>query len=581
MKREIINMKKIIIPLIFLMLFAIPVRAEVQAEVVNVSLEKATLYPTTTGYSSDYWVREDSERIFFITIRNNGTTAGTFYVGLTIGEEVIPFVGHRGAWCNEECYINPTYRYYDTWMEKWPAILNISANGIETIAVKFKFTTDILRIIRRYENGTEGGFKSGMKLDVVVGVSVEDPTPQEPWKLKLLDAKVIKKILTVTDFDPPPQMTRLKIERVDVPSELSWEDIYNIKVHVRNFGNVSLDKVYVGLTLKQTSPTYSWCNRDCYMDDLGDYYTLENVYPEGEFMAERIFKVRKEKFTVGGSGNLEVGIFNAEHKAKEFALDVVTVPVTISLNLEACPISLRASHKVARVEDIVEYTAYVENRKKTWNFTLYMGIGIWNASKDVEYKVPQTATLSPCNIECYKDNLGDLVFMTIPTGFSAPFTRRMTIPSYFPPEIGIDVLVGVFGDVKKDPKTEHLVGEVPICFVYFKNVTFISSEPSLTETIGETLNRGVDNTVEITARMFGMKRKEDLILVKNFLWGIFSIIVTAGIGLMVREPRMIGLTFMVMLIIGTFLGWFPVWVTIIVSIIAGFLLVRVIGREVF
>jgi len=203
-----------------------------------------------------------------------------------------------------------------------------------------------------------------------------------------------------------------------------------------------------------------------------------------------------------------------------------------------------------------------------------MSIGIWNASKDVEYSTPQQPLIAPCNVECYVDELGDFVKIAIPQGYSVPVRRKFRIPSHLPTDVPIDVAVGVWGSVEIDPHTGRELGRNPICFVYFKNVTYITSEPSTLEIVSSAGSGFIDSSLEFIGRTFGITDKS---YQKYFVWTIISLLTMGISAWLSKSPIVSGLSLLSMLVIGTVIGWFPAWVSIVLIIIAGIFFAKMFG----
>jgi hypothetical protein len=442
---------------------------------------------------------------------------------------------------------------------------------------------------------------------LTIATSTTTPVGTYTITIKGTSSNLVKTIPFTLTVSPPIKFVVTKIITPNPP--IYVDRTYRFYICVKNMGTEER-RVRIGFTafadvtgltnntVYTTYPSYSWkkmCNgyvplfKDiCYVSaytldrDGNKWPDIRNITPGGEICVDIDYKFASESpanFDVGDKISFLSGIWDDETGEFYSAYALVDIFTLEEEPLYACPIHLVASHKVARLGDVVTYTAYIHNTKTTWNFTIYLGIGKWNATHGVEYPEPQPVLMPPCNLPCYKDAYGEtFLSLVIPQDFTAPVTRKMKIPEYFPKGLPIDVAVGVYRTKVLEEKAKTLEGKKPVCFVYFKDVTNISTEPSIVETLGESASRGIDSTLEITSRVFGLK---DTNITKNFIWGLISIIVVVGLGIVIRSPIVVGISLIVVLMAGTFIGWFPLWISIILIIIAGFIITRIIGKEVF
>jgi hypothetical protein len=545
-----------------------------------------------------YYVDETYK--FIICAKNWGTTTRTVRIGLTVfantrGLENKTYTAYPSySWekiCNgakrygDICYVG-AYTY-DREYDKWPDIRTIKPGEEVCVDIDYKFTSE-----------SPANFAKGDKITLWADLW-DDETMQ------FYSATAIVDVFTLEEI-------KFNITKIEYPQPPVYVDrTYLLKVCVKNLANID-KRVRIGLSalagVKGITtgyypdyPSYSWeklCNGDKKYKDICyvGLYTKEN---ENKWLDIATIRAGSEgcfdvsyKFTSESPAN-----FDEDDKISLWAdvWDDTTMKFyggymlvdAFTLEYEplyACPIHLVASHKVAKLGEVVTYTAYIHNTKTTWNFTIYLGIGKWNATgppinPDVKYTEPQLALMPPCNLECYKDTYGEtFLSLVIPQDFTAPVTRKIKIAEYFPRGLPIDVAVGVYRTKVLEEKTKTFEGKKPVCFVYFKDITNISTEPSIVETLGESASRGIDSALEITSRVFGLK---DTNITKNFIWGLISIIVAVGLGIVIRSPIVVGISLIVMLMAGTFIGWFPLWISIILIIIAGFIITRIIGKEVF
>ena len=557
-----------------------PPPVEHAAKIVKLVLDGVPLW-SVSGYNyfrSDYWVGQGEVRNLTIVYMNNGTEPSSYLIGLSVAEHVIPGVYISDISCNEECY-RTWYEYCDSngVCHKWVVLHDkIPPGAIKNATVMFHFTSKVFEPYKEYE----------------VGAAIwrfENQTyPFEPVDYYLFDGVTGEHKILVVPFTPPPQGTEIKITRIDVSEEnVTFDEYLTVKVHVRNTGLRKLDKIYVGVSLKQNPGTANErvCNRDCYVDRLGDYYVLEDVAPGDELIATRTFWIRKDKFDVGAL-LVDAAVYVAPYFPPNVSLDqanrtVQLVPPEQKLN--ACPIKLVAEKKEVGRGEKVSYTAYIENRGVSWNFTLGMSIGIFDAESGVEYSSPQPAILAPCNIECYRDRdkYGEFVYLYIPKGEVGYFTRVFEVPDYFPLNSYFDVVVGVWREPKYNPKTGKLEAEGPICFVYFKNVSVVKERYTLTTATGMTIKSFHEGLVAALMRGFMLSE----LAARFLLWSLYSVGISLGVGYLgmrmgAEGGSVLSLALLlgcIMFLAGVVAGQIPWWMGFIVILIAGYIFARFMG----
>jgi len=284
-------------------------------------------------------------------------------------------------------------------------------------------------------------------------------------------------------------------------------------------------------------------------------------------------KIRSDIFTIGDA-KVAVGVYYEKYLPPSMAFDYQYKTFTIippSQKIEACPTSLVASHKEAGVGSVVTYKAYIQNTKsKPWNFTIGMSIGKFDAEQGIRYNTPQGSlpNYPPCNIMCYKDNLGDFVFVVIPPNYTEKVERKFEIPEYFEDQ-DIDVAVGVWKEATYDPNTGHLYGKGPICFVYFKNVTKVSGIPSLEVASGRILRNMMNGLVNVVSMSLGIPTPAGMFITWVMLVGIVDFIFVL---LFRRWSVVVGTIILIIgLWAGVIAGYVPWYVSFIITIIALYL----------
>jgi hypothetical protein len=537
------------------------------AFITKVSLDDVPLNSTTpfTFFPHDYDVQQNTVRRISITFQNTGRELTTFLVGLTIGEHVIAGIttGPPATFCNQDCYDKNVAFFRALTGDYWVARVTLPPYDSATVVMPFTFRGDIFQVGKSYGTSVAIWLERNQStirfIDMLHSININETQ----YRIKIISSI------------PPPQGSNLTITKIE-PSDLqpTFDQRIKVKVHVRNTGMVTLDRVFVGLSLIQGS---SVCNRDCYTDGLGDYFILGTIYPQDELIAEREFKIRSDKFTTGPATFIATA-HTQPYVAPQFTLANATRGITIippSQKLNACPIHLKASHMQARIGDIVSYTATIENRGRTHTFFLGMSIGKWDStSPDFEYTSPQPANLKPCNVDCYRDNLGNFVQKTIPTNFTDFFTRKFEIPDYFP-QGPFDVAVGVWASTKIDENTGEEIGDFPVCFVYFKNVTTIIEGESGTREVGNLLSSILTGGATVMSMAAGTDLESGKALFVLILISIGNIIVAY----LTRSAKLTSITFVVSLIAGAFVAPVLWLLALIAIIIVGYMFAKQFSGE--
>jgi hypothetical protein len=430
-------------------------------------------------------------------------------------------------------------------------------------------------------------------------ITTSSTTPVGTYTITIKGSSdAVSKTTTFTLTVSPP--IKFVVTRIIPPKPPIYVDrTYKFYICAKNMGTEER-KVRIGFTafadvtgltnntVYTTYPSYSWkkmCNgyREkfddiCYVSaytedrDKNKWPDIRNITPGGEICVDIDYKFTSESpanFDVGDRITFFSGIWDDETGEFYSAYALVDVFTLEEEPLYACPISLTASHRVARIGDVVTYTAYIHNTKTTWNFTVYLGIGKWNATHGVEYPEPQPILMPPCNLECYKDTYGETYLsLIIPKDFTVPVTRKLKIPEYFPKGLSIDVAVGVYRTKVLEEKTKTLEGKKPVCFVYFKDVTNISTEPSIVETLGESARRGIDSALEITSRAMFPEAPEPVAssLAKFIISGLLIAIFSAVISIKSENWKAGVILALVLLGVACYAGWMP-WIIFFVVLI--------------
>jgi len=349
-----------------------------------------------------------------------------------------------------------------------------------------------------------------------------------------------------------------------------------IRIKIRNTGNVSYNFV-VGLSIGNlTSGVF--CNRDCYTDGKGDYVYTGTIAPDETVEVERTFKFLDTYFDEHGYYDTIIAVYYTTYLPPSQAYDNVTLDDNFYIKrydekIFAYAYSIHPSKTITSQGDIIDVTAYViNNQTLTWNYTLGMSLGIWDAVDGQVYTSHRPSLIPPCNLECYTDDKGDWVALYIPPNFTAPFNRQFKIPEYFLTENYFDVAVSVW----TNPPDE---GGRLISIVYFKNISYVSSTPSTAVTTGQSVKSLLDMLLTTTSISFGTDTSGS----KLILWGVFNLIVIvsliytsakAGINLNV-VPIILGVL-LITSFVGIVIGWVPVVVGIIAILISGLLLFKIL-----
>jgi hypothetical protein len=370
---------------------------------------------------------------------------------------------------------------------------------------------------------------------------------------------------TTTTLPPPLTCDAGSINSVVADTYLpTIGQTVKVDVYVTNNGTKACNYT-VGLSIGNA--TFA-CNKDCYADGIGDYISTGTVAPLHTVMVSRYFTFRPEFFIYNRSYTAYVGIYSVPYLPPSSAMDYKTyvdlfTTKSIASTLDAYAISVTVQPSTVSLGGEVRVTAYVySNSTVPYTYKLGLSIGIWNATNGQKYPVAQAPLIPPCNHECYTDGLGDWVTLIIPQGYTAPFTRRLTVPDYFLQNNDFDVAVGVYA------------GDTLVNYVYFKNVAHVPLA-----TTGQVTNV-LEPTGAVIAATLGTTTS----------WGIFLLLISIAIGVgsyvaYKTKHGELGVTVVALLIVAFYaMGanqtpqWIPLWFVVLIIIIAAALAARMFGH---
>ncbi len=344
----------------------------------------------------------------------------------------------------------------------------------------------------------------------------------------------------------------------------------SVKIKITNTGQGSWN-FPVGLSIGKNS---IYCNRDCYTDGKGDYVYTGLIHSGQTVEVERTFKFRQEYFDEGGSYDLKAGVYAFTYMPPSQAYDYKTLSdyitiATLEQKLNTYAIHAKASKQKVAKEDVVDITAYVlNNGTASYNFTIGMSIGIWDTQTGVfkSYKTPLTV---PCNLECYADDKGEWIYAIIPPNYTDPVKRSFRIPDYFLNDNPFDVAIGIY---TKPPQQ----GGKLISITYIKNVSYTTTQPSMTQTLAGYVKSSIDAFILLATNAFGVGVSSAKILFVVFVEMLVIYLVYSynktGV-----DNRVAILALVMLMTFGfTAIGWFPLVLSIIVILVCGLLLYNII-----
>lgn len=497
--------------------------------------------------------------VWHILIKNKDSVPRTFVVGLTVGENWTGW-WTDGGWfegisCNDPCYV-ADYDV-DNFGRKWVEfVINVLPNETVDTVVYYQYKPPYFEVGKCYDWVTR------LWTDIR---NIENPS---------FDVHGIDQFFSSPEtricVEPPPPIYA-SIISYDFPSEAFQEQIITVKSLVKNTGNTTI-KLYYGLSIGDKD-TGIWCNRDCYADGLGDYVELPNIEPGGVRIVERKFKLRSDYFAPYKYYDVRIAIYDEPYLPFESAIHGIELNNAIyvkELVLDAYAIMAFANKQTVGRKSLISITAWVYNRGVIpYNFTVGMSIGMWDAISGLKYTVGQPALIPPCNLECYRDGLGDWVFLYIPPNFTAPIMRTFEVPEYFPLNTSFDVVVGVW----KAPAFGL------VSYVYFKNISYLADVVPPEQMMKEYSRRGVEELIDTLQYSLRVSREDAKMIFWMLLTSVFSIsaILVPAYVSRTSVPWQLGLAiFIVMIILGAIVKdstgpFMPYWIVILFVILVGFI----------
>jgi hypothetical protein len=229
---------------------------------------------------------------------------------------------------------------------------------------------------------------------------------------------------------------------------------------------------------------------------------------------------------------------------------------------------VKASKPKVSKGDIVDITAYVVNNGSiSYNFTIGMSIGLWNANG--KYRVIQAPLIPPCNVECYADNKGDWVHVVIPPNYTDPVSRSFIVPDYFLDDNNFDVAVSAYTD-------EPEKGGKLIAIYYAKNVSKTTTEPSATQIISGQAKSAIDAFLVMTSSAFSISLSLAKIMLAVFI-ELFVVYVIYRSGIAGNDNKIAIISVVMLLTFGFMaIGWIPVIIGILVILVSGLIIYTII-----
>jgi hypothetical protein len=335
-------------------------------------------------------------------------------------------------------------------------------------------------------------------------------------------------------------------------------DIYitNNGTHAGNYS--------VGLSIGNVTSGV-WCNRDCYDDGLGAYGHTGKVEVGSTVMVTRYYKFRHEFFLPSRNYSIAVGVYPYDYAVTNFDYDIFSNAITTKSIAEiagggkvAYPISVSVVPAMTRRGGEVKVISYVFNNGSVpYTFKLGMSLGIWDKNESVIYNATQPALIHPCNLECYTDDLGDWVNIEIPPNYTAPFTRTFTIPDYFLENTSYDVAVGVY------------IGDVLVAIRYFDDKGFVQTGASSGQP-----QEILEPTGAMLGALLGITTSSGVLLI------ILIMVMAVGVYAAYKTKHAeIGVLVMVLMIIAFFMaGKIPLWIMILIVVVASAIAARMFGN---
>jgi len=402
--------------------------------------------------------------------------------------------------------------------------------------------------------------------------------------------------MTITGVYVP---STASIDIVDVtPNNPKLGEHFYVTLRVKNL-DTTAHSLKVGLTLGEDFvkiPNDEWylygnhfCSGDCYVNVTDanttiKYYSATDIWIETynmnpnevreiqvEMVARQYNNATGQGFIGGEVLDVIATVRNISDTSQIFDWDEKDDMVTIREgDYFAYAYAVSVDNPTPHVGDLIRIKVWFKNNGTVYyNYSLGLSIGKWDATDKHVYKYFPVATLPPCNKFCYRDDKGDFDFALVPPTHSAYFERILEIPSYFTANTSYDVAVGIWKEPNPDPS--NLISEV-----VFKDVFNVTEGVPAQVQAGESIKSGLDMVV--TAMSIGFN--VDVTTAKYMIWSLLIIVAVIGSVYLTRSLEVSILVFISMCIAGALIKWFPAWVTIIFTIIAGALF-AMIGGHIF
>lgn len=509
-------------------------------------------------------------------ILNNGSYGGTFTLGMSIGE-----------WCVPQGVYTSVQEWYPCGGEE-PCNVDCYRDGLGNWTYKYIPAGESASFTRVF--AVPDYFDIGEWFDVAVGVwNITYPYDEVglvSWSL--FDNKT--RVVLIPPPPPPPVGVDAEIVKWNFSDTKPLiDDEVTIKIWIRNTGNVSYN-FPVGLSIGNES-SMIYCNRDCYTDGKGNYVYTGTMYVGETRVVQRTFKFYDDWFDVHEYYDVRMGVYHAEDIPYDEALGKKTLNDYVYISdiedkLNAYAISARAIPYQNTRKGLVSIETNIKNAGKiTWNYTLGMSIGLFDAVNGQVYTSHRPELLPPCNTYCYvdceeyEDNLclyPQWKFAYIPPNYTMPFERKFRIPDYFIPNSSFDVAVGVWS---KPPEE----GGRLVTIVYFKNISFVGSELAPEVKYGEVAKQYLDKGYVFMKSFLGW----EIPTVNMITWLMLTMILTVVTAYYTREAK-IGsatptfLVFIILLIAGAVTKlsgqpFLPPWIPVVLIIVSGFVWAKFIG----
>lgn len=484
-----------------------------------------------------------------VSFTNIGNITATYKVGFSIGNSTIGF-------CNTNCYVGGSSTTDPNTNTVWYAIVTVAPSHTAVVSTPFRFRSDF--------------FTSGNFYNVLVSIR-----PQNTFDI--LDNRTFNNaVLVVPNNTVAPAGAIARILNVTV-SDRNPTILQQVTVNiiVTNNGTEAGD-FFVGLSIGKSNTGF--CNRNCYTDctEIGvtcDYHRTGLLHVNQSVVVSRKFTFFEEFFTPELTYDVTAGVFNAPYLSPTQALHYVILPDFINISTFANKFNTYAINGVANPttvfitnvsfgDDETTISAGIfNNNSLTYNYTIGMSIGKWDAVSGQVFRVNQPSLLPACNSACYTDGKGDFLFRIIPPNLTAPISRTFRVPHFFLENNSFDVAVAVYADTETE---RHL-----ITIVYFKNVAMVGlRQPRVhLPDISQGISEGLGDLLGVSAALAKM---------------MFAIILAVSIGgyLGIKtKDGLVAVVVMEMFLLGfSLIGWLPFVFLLIEGAIAAFLIASFISK---